>query len=554
VAEAVRVVFLGGLGEIGRNCACVEIDDRILVLDCGVLFPDAEMPGIDLVLPDFSYLWENGDRVEACILTHGHDDHIGGLPFLVRQLSFPVYGSPLTLGLAGLRLEEAGLSHRVEFRPVSDGDRLRIGPFDVELIPVAHSVPHGFAVALRTPQGIILHTGDFKLDPRPVDGRRTDLARIGALADGVGIRLLLSDSTNADEPGYADSESEVGKVLRRLFAEREGKRLVTTCFASHLHRIQQIADAAISTGRVVATLGRSMAKNVALARQLRLLDLPDDALMDIEETADLPPGRVCVLSTGSQGEPMSAMALMAAGENKWVQIGPEDVVVISANAIPGNETAVAKVIDGLCRRGAEVVHPGLEPVHTSGHARRVELETMVAVAHPEWFIPVHGEFRHLAAHAQLAGAMGIAPGNAVVCQDGDVVVLTDEGLRLSADSVPAGYLYVDGTVGEVGRGVLRDRRALAEEGVVVVVVAVDGRSGAVVTGPEIVTRGWVHAPEAEELLEEARAAVLASLAEAAAAGATDQDTLRRHVRSAMGQLVAERTRRRPMIVPLVMEI
>ncbi|MBO0715379.1 MAG: ribonuclease J, partial [Acidimicrobiales bacterium] len=296
MAGAVRVVFLGGLGEIGRNCACVEIDDRILVLDCGVLFPDENMPGIDLVLPDFSYLWENADRVEACVLTHGHEDHIGGLPFLARQLSFPVYGSPLTLGLAGLRLEEAGLSHRVHLRPVGDGDRLRIGPFDVELIPVAHSVPHGFAVALHTPQGIILHTGDFKLDQRPVDGRRTDLARIGALADSAGIRLLLSDSTNADEPGYTQSESEVGTVLRRLFAEREGKRMVTTCFASHLHRIQQIADAALSTGRVVATLGRSMAKNVALARQLGLLELPGEALMDIEEAGDLPPGRVCVLS------------------------------------------------------------------------------------------------------------------------------------------------------------------------------------------------------------------------------------------------------------------
>lgn len=554
MAEPVRVVFLGGLGEIGRNCACVEIEDRLLVLDCGVLFPDAEMPGIDLVLPDFSYLWENGDRVEACILTHGHEDHIGGLPFLARQLSFPVYGSPLTLGLAGLRLEEAGLSHRVALRPVDDGDRVRIGPFDVEFIPVAHSVPHGYAVALRTPQGIILHTGDFKLDQRPVDGRRTDLARVGALADGAGIRLLLSDSTNADEPGYTQSESEVGTVLRRLFADREDKRVVTTCFASHLHRIQQIADAALATGRVVATLGRSMAKNVALARQLGLLELPGEALMDIEEVGDLPPGRVCVLSTGSQGEPMSAMALMAAGENKWVQIGPDDVVVISANAIPGNETAVARVIDGLCRRGAEVVHPGLEPVHTSGHARQVELQTMLAVARPEWFVPVHGEFRHLAAHAQLAEAMGVAPGKAVVCEDGDVIVLTDDALVASADSVPAGFLYVDGTVGEVGRGVLRDRRALAEEGVVVVVVAVDGRTGAVVTGPEIVTRGWVHAPEAEDLLEEARSAVLASLAEAAEAGATDHDTLRRHVRSAMGQVVAERTRRRPMIVPLVMEI
>ena len=554
MAGSVRVVFLGGLGEIGRNCACVEIDDRILVLDCGVLFPDENMPGIDLVLPDFSYLWENGDRVEACVLTHGHEDHIGGLPFLVRELSFPVYGSPLTLGLVGLRLEEAGLSHRVQLRPVGDGDRLQIGPFDLELIPVAHSVPHGFALALHTPQGIILHTGDFKLDQRPVDGRRTDLARIGALADSAGIRLLLSDSTNADEPGYTQSESEVGTVLRRLFAEREGKRIVTTCFASHLHRIQQIAEAALSTGRVVATLGRSMAKNVALARQLGLLELPGEALMDIEEAGDLPPGRVCVLSTGSQGEPMSAMALMAAGENKWVQVGPDDVVVISANAIPGNETAVARVIDGLCRRGAEVVHPGLEPVHTSGHARQVELQTMLAVARPECFVPVHGEFRHLSAHARLAESMGVAPEKAVVCEDGDVIVLTDEALVLSAESVPAGYLYVDGTVGEVGRGVLRDRRALAEEGVVVVVVAIDGRSGAVVTGPEIVTRGWVHAPEAEELLEEARGAVLASLAEAAEAGATDQDSLRRHVRSAMGQVVAERTRRRPMIVPLVMEI
>jgi ribonuclease J len=553
VASPVRVVFLGGLGEIGRNCACVEIEGRILVLDCGVLFPDAEMPGVDLVLPDFSYLWENAERIEACLLTHGHEDHIGGLPFLLRELSFPVYGSALTLGLARLRLEEAGLSDRVELRPVGDGDRLRIGPFDVELIPAAHSVPHGFAVAFHTPQGVVLHTGDFKLDQRPVDGRRTDLARIGALADDRGIRLLLSDSTNADEPGYTASETEVGTVLRRLFSEREGRRLITTCFASHLHRIQQIADAALATGRVVVTLGRSMAKNVALARQLGLLDLPDRALADIDEAGGLPPGRVCVLSTGSQGEPMSAMSLMAAGESKWVQVGPDDVVVLSANAIPGNETAVAKVIDGLCRRGAEVIHPGLEAVHTSGHARRLELETMLAVARPEWFVPVHGEFRHLAAHAELARTMGVASGKALVCEDGDAVTLTDVGLELASDTVPAGYLYVDGTVGEVGHGVLRDRRMLAEEGVVVVVVAVDGRSGAVVTGPEIITRGWVYAPEAEELLEDARAAVRASLAEAAAAGARDQDTLRRHVRQAMGQVVAERTRRRPMIVPVVME-
>jgi ribonuclease J len=551
VAEPVRLVFLGGLGEIGRNCACIEVAGRILILDCGLMFPDTEMPGVDLVLPDFDYLRENADRVEGCVLTHGHEDHTGALSFLLRDLSFPIYGSALTLGLARNRIEEAGLIDRTSMEEVHDGDRLRIGPFDVELIPVTHSVPHGFATVLRTPQGVILHSGDFKLDLTPVDGRLTDLARIGAIASDEGIRLLLSDSTNAEEPGFTASESSVGEALLRIFEARPGKRIIATCFASHIHRVQQLADAAAATGRKVATLGRSMGKNVALARELGLLRIPDYLLIDIERVGELDPAQVCVISTGSQGEPMSALTLMAAGDNKWIRVGGDDIVILSSHAIPGNEFAVSKVIDGLYRRGAEVLHPPLADVHASGHAMQGELQTLLAVARPEWFVPVHGEYRHLINHARLANRMGVAVDQVLLCEDGDVVTLADDGLRVD-DEVPAGYLFVDGTVGDVSHGVLRDRRVLAEEGVVVVVVTVDARTGEVVTGPEIITRGWIHAPEAEDLLDDARAAVAESLRRAAKDGAVDHDSQRRHVRSAMGRIVNERTRRRPMIVPVIM--
>lgn len=552
MADPVRIAFLGGLGEIGRNCACVEIEGRLLVLDCGLMFPDHEMPGIDLILPDFEYLRVNADRVEGCVLTHGHEDHTGGLAFLLREMSFPLFGSAMTLGLARNRIEEAGLLDATEMIEVKDGERRRIGPFDVEFIPVTHSVPHGFAIAFHTPQGVVLHSGDFKLDLSPVDGRLTDLSRIGALASGPGIRLLLSDSTNADEPGHTKSEREVGAALHALFERHRQGRIIATCFSSHLHRVQQLADAARATGRKVATLGRSMGKNVALARSLGLLEIPDDALVDIEDLDGLDPSQVCVLSTGSQGEPLSALALMAAGENKWVRVGPGDLVVLSAHAVPGNEPAVWKVVDGLTRLGAEVVHSGVAEVHTSGHARQGELQTLLAIARPGSFVPVHGEYRHLVAHARLAERMGVPAEGVVVCEDGDVVSLSEDGLVVDGE-VPAGYLYVDGIVGDVGHGVLRDRRALAEEGVIVVVVTVDAHSGEVVTGPEIITKGWVYAPEAEDLLEDARLAVLASLGEVLSERPPDLETLRRHVRSAMGALVSERTRRRPMIVPLVME-
>ncbi|HEX4821526.1 MAG TPA: ribonuclease J [Acidimicrobiales bacterium] len=552
--DPVVVTFLGGLGEIGRNCACIEVNGRIMLLDVGLMFPDMDMLGIDLVLPDFTYLRANADRIDGCIATHGHEDHVGGLSFLLRDLSFPIYGSALTLGLARTRIEEAGLLDRTELVPVRDGERRTIGAFDVEFIPVTHSVPHGFATAFHTPQGTILHTGDFKLDLTPVDGRLTDLARMGAIAKDSGVRLLLSDSTNANEPGHARSERAVGKVLYDLFHAHEGRRIVIACFASHIHRVQQIIDAAIAFDRTIATLGMSMKKNVRLAREMGLLRVPDRRLVDIEDTSELDPSKVCVISTGSQGEPLSALSLMAASENRWIKIGPEDTVILSSHPIPGNEANVSKVIDGMTRLGAEVVHSGIDDVHATGHAKQEELKTLLSIVQPEWFTPVHGEYRHLTSHARLAKAMGVPDERVLVCEDGDQLLLTDIGVT-RGEKVPAGYLYVDGIVGDVGQGVLRDRRVLAEEGVVVVVVAVDALSGAIITGPEVITRGWVHAAEATDLIEECEEEVRRALHEAFSSPPqpVDIETLQRHVRRAAGRFVSERTRRRPMIVPVVME-
>jgi ribonuclease J len=551
--DPVRITFLGGLGEIGRNCACIEVAGRILLLDVGLMFPELDMLGVDLVLPDFTYLRENADRVDGAVITHGHEDHMGGLGYLLREMSFPIYGSELTLGLARNRIEEAGLLDRTQLIPVFDGERRRIGPCDVEFIPVTHSVPHGFATAFHTPQGTILHSGDFKLDLTPVDGRLTDLGRIGALASGDGVRLLLSDSTNAEEPGYARSETSIGGVLHELFHQHEGRRIVIACFASHIHRVQQIADAAVAFGRKVATLGMSMKKNVRLTRDMGLLRIPDHALVDIDDVRDLPPGQVCVISTGSQGEPMSALALMAQRNNRWLEINADDTVILSSHPIPGNEMNVSKVIDGLVRLGAEVVHSGVADVHASGHAKQEELKTLLSVVRPDWFVPVHGEYRHMVAHARLARSMGVVGAEHVlVCTDGDQLVLDDDGLRVDA-AVPAGYLYVDGIIGDVGHGVLRDRRVLAEEGVVVVVVTVDVATGAILTGPEVITRGWVYAPEAEPLLAECSEEVRQAVKESFAEGGTDIEALQKAVRRAAGRFVNESTKRRPMIVPVVME-
>ncbi|MBI5088782.1 MAG: ribonuclease J [Actinobacteria bacterium] len=507
-AGGVRISFLGGLGEIGRNCMAVEHDGRMLLIDCGLMFPDADMHGIDLVLPDFTYLRTNADRIEGCVITHGHEDHVGALQYLLRDLSFPIFGSPVALGLARNRIEEAGLLGRTQLVPVKDGERRRIGPFDVEFIPVTHSVPHAHAIALHTPQGVVLHSGDFKLDLTPVDRRVTDLGRIGAIASTEGIRLLMADSTNAEEHGYAPSETSVGAVLRQLFMEQADRRIITASFASHLHRIQQIADAAIATGRVVATLGLSMKKNVRLGRDLGILKIPDASLIDVDDIDQYPPGRVCSVSTGSHREPMAALALLA--------------------------------------------RSGIADVHATGHAQADELKTYLSIARPEWYVPIHGEYRHMVANSRLGHLMGVPRDHVLLCEDGDVLEITEAGVAM-AGRIPAGYMYVDGIVGDVGQGVLRDRRVLAEEGVVVVVVTVDVSTGKVLTGPEIITRGWVYAPEAEDLLDEACDTVAAAVESALANGVRDVENLERDVRRAAGKFVNERTRRRPMIVPVVME-
>jgi ribonuclease J len=553
VAEPVRIVFLGGLGEIGRNCFCLEVDGRILVVDCGLMFPDADMPGVDLVLPDFTYLRENAGRVEGVVLTHGHEDHVGGLAYLLRDVPAPIYGSTLCLGFARNRIEEAGMLGRTELIPVRDGERLDIGPFDVEFVPVSHSVPHAFATAYRTPAGTILHTGDFKLDLTPVDGRVTDLPRLGQIS-GEGVRLLLSDSTNAERPGFTPSEATVGPVILGILRDNPDRRVIVASFASHLHRVQQVARAAVDCGRKVSFVGRSMQQNAALARELGMLDLPESRVVDIEEVPRMAPGEVCVICTGSQGEPMSALALMAAHEHKYLKVSEDDVVVISAHAIPGNEANVARVIDSLYRAGADVFHERTAPVHVSGHASQEELKFMISLVRPECFIPVHGEFRHMVHHARLAEAVGVPSDRVFLCVDGDVVTLGPDELEVEHRAVPAGYQFVDGIMDDVSHGVLRDRRNLAEEGVVVVFVTVDAGTGEIVTGPEIVTRGWVYEEEALDLIEEAKDAVRESLAEAAAEGATDFETLRRHARRALGRFINARTRRRPAIIPVVLEV
>jgi len=551
MAQPVRIYFLGGLGEIGRNCMVLEQDDKLMLIDCGLMFPDADMHGIDLVLPDFTFLRENADRIVGCVATHGHEDHVGGLQFLLRELSFPIYGSMVTLGLARNRIEEAGLLKKTELITVRDGERINIGPFDVEFLPVTHSVPHAHAVIVHTPQGVIVHSGDFKLDLTPVDDRRTDLARLGELSKTVGIRLLMCDSTNAEEHGHAPSEKSVGAVLHQLFHEHRDRRIITASFASHIHRVQQIIEAAIDNGRKVCLMGRSMQKNIGLAIDLKLINVPASVFVDVEKVDDFAPEDICIISTGSQGEPMAALSLLSRGESRWFKVGERDTIILSSHAIPGNEGNVNRVIDGLVRAGAKVVHSGIADVHATGHAQADELKTYHSILQPEWFVPVHGEYRHMRAHAELAVVMGAAPDHVLQATDGDVLELTDDGLAFHS-KVPASYLFVDGIVGDVGHGVLRDRKVLAEEGVVVIIATVDSASHKVINGPEVITRGWVYAPEADALLDEAEAHIEKALVKALDDGITDIDGLERVVRKAAGKFVSDRTKRRPMIVPVVM--
>jgi len=549
-----RVVFLGGVGEVGRNMACVELDGRILIVDVGLSFPHAEMPGIDLVLPDFEYVRERFDDVEAVVLTHGHQDHIGALPYLLRERRdrvLPVFGTAFTLALADGQLEEHGVRDRAEFHEVTPGEAATAGPFSMRSLRVTHSIPDGMAIVIDTLFGSILHTGDFKIDQTPLDGRPTDLHALAEEA-GRGVHLLLSDSTNAEEAGYTDSERSVGPVLQDIIA-RAPQMVVVACFSSHIHRIQQVVNAARADERVVAFLGRSMHQSVEAARTLGLLHVPESDVIPIEEVEARDPSRVVVICTGSQGEPYSALSLMAAREHKWVKLDAGDTVVLSSSLIPGNEPAIHRVIDGLYRTGADVFHLPAYSVHASGHAGAEELRLMLSLVRPRWFIPIHGERRHLAHHAKIATEVGVPADHVLICEDGDVVEV-GEKVRV-VDRAPAGMTFVDGLgIGDVGEIVLRDRRKLSADGVVVVVVAVDAHHGQVLSGPDIVNRGFVFDETSGDILEAARERVMLSLQERAEAEVVDRGVLEQNIRRTLGKYFYEVTQRKPVILPVIVEV
>jgi ribonuclease J len=546
-----RLVFLGGVGEVGRNMAALEMDGRILMIDAGLSFPESDMPGIDLVLPDFQYLRDNRDLIQGVVLTHGHEDHVGSLPYLLREFTLSIYATRLTLALIEGKLEEHGVRDRAEFHEVTPGQETTTGPFTFRLHRVSHSIPDGCAVAIDLPAGILLHSGDFKLDPTPIDGRVTDLQGIGSEAS-KGVHVFLSDSTNAEDPGTAGSERTVGPVLFDII--RDAPRLVVVaCFASHIHRIQQVANAARQAGRKVAFLGRSMHQSVAASRATGYLDVPEDAIVPIEAVEGMEPHEVVVCCTGSQGEPLSALSLMAAHEHKWVKLQPGDRVVLSSSVIPGNETPIHRTIDGLYRTGADVFHVPMDHVHVSGHAASEELKFMLNLVRPRWFIPIHGELRHLAHHARLAKEVGIPHERILIVEDGDTVQIGDEVRR--GQQVPSGMTFVDGLgIGDVGEVVLRDRRKLAGDGIVVVVVTVDKRTGQLLAGPDVINRGFVFENASEELLEEARERTVRSLEQSASEEVSDPSVLTQNIRTALRRYFMETTRRKPVIVPVIMEV
>lgn len=547
----VRVLFFGGLGEIGRNMLGVEIGDRILVIDTGLSFPTDEMPGIDLVLPDFSYVAGRADRCDGVVLTHGHEDHVGALSWFLKRVDVPVYGTPLTLGIARRRLAEADVAMRAV--EIAAPGRMKIGPFDCRFLQVAHSIPDAVSLAIDTPQGRIVYTSDFKLDPSPIDGRTTDLEGFAELGRD-GVHLLMSDSTNVERAGRTRSEALVGDALADIFRRASG-RVVVACFASNLHRIQQVCEQAEAVGRKVAIVGRSMVANVEVGRQLGQLRVAADTIIDVDEIDAHPPGHLAILCTGSQGEPLSALSLIAAGEHRSVRVGRGDTVVLSASPIPGNESAVHRVLNGLYRLGAQVHHPETSLVHVSGHAASEELAEMLRVVKPRNFVPVHGEFRQLALHAQLAEREGIAPSSTFIVEDGDVLVLEEGRVARAPERVAAGTILVDGLgVGDVGPVVLRDRTVLAGDGILICVVTIDGHSGEVLAGPDLISRGFVHEDASRDFLDEAADRVAEALDDLEADRVTDWGAIKKSCRRALGRFVWEQTRRRPMIMPIVMEV
>lgn len=550
--ECLKIIPLGGLGEIGKNIMAIRYKDDMIVIDGGLMFPDDEMLGIDLVIPDITYLIENKKQIRGIILTHGHEDHIGGLPYILRQIDAPIYGTKLTLGLLAAKLEEGDFDGHVETRCVHAGQRVKLGPFNVEFVRVSHSIADAVALGIRTPVGMIVHTGDFKFDQTPVNNQGPDYHKFAELGK-EGILVLMSDSTNAERPGYTLSERVVADTFDETFRNAR-ERIIIASFASNIHRIQLAITTAAKYNKKVAVVGRSMVNVVDIATELGYLDIPAGTMIDIDDIDKYPKDKIAVLTTGSQGEPMSALTRMANSEHRNIEIIPGDTVIISASPIPGNEKMINKTIDRLFKQGAEVIYESVSGVHVSGHASQEELKLMLNLTQPKFFIPIHGDYRHLIKHAQLAKDVGIPNENIFVVENGQMLEFCNNKGKV-AGRVTAGRVLVDGLgVGDVGNIVLRDRRQLSRDGIVVVVLALDQDSGEIVAGPDIISRGFVYVRESEDLLEEARERIDATLKVCEHQQTTEWGAIKSCVRETVGKFFYERTGRRPMILPIIMDV
>ena len=549
----IRIMFLGGLNEIGKNITLFECNNDIFILDCGMAFPDGDMLGVDLVIPDFTYIEQNVDRIRGMVLTHGHEDHIGSIPFLLEKVNIPIYGTALTLGLVGNKLKEYGLYNKAHLNVVKAGDTIKLGCMKVEFIHVNHSIPDSVAIAIHTEVGTIVHTGDFKIDFTPIYGGMIDLARFAELGK-EGVLALLAESTNAEKPGYTMTEQTVSESFERLFRQAESKRIIIATFASNISRIQQIIYCAEEHGRKVAFSGRSMLNYIGVAKELGYLDIPDEVVIDIDLLKRYPNEKIVLVTTGSQGEPMSALSRMAYSDHKKVEVGYGDFIIISANPIPGNEKTVGNVVDELLKKGCEVVYESMYEVHVSGHACREELKIIHGLTKPKFFIPVHGEQKHLRKHAELALSMGMEHKNIFIGDVGNVVELNESYLK-QLPSVQAGKVFVDGLgVGDVGSIVLRDRKHLGQDGLVIIVATLDTDNGSVISGPDIVSRGFVYVRESEDLFDEVRRRVTDVLYDCAYENIHDWSTIKNRVKDDVSKLIFERTRRNPMILPIIMDV
>lgn len=544
--KTLRIIPLGGLGEIGKNMMLMEYGDSIIIIDCGLMFPENDMLGIDIVIPDISYLVENKDKARGIIITHGHEDHTGALPYLLPHVNVPIYATRLTRGLVEVKLKEHKLLDLVRLRTIEPGDILTLGPFKIEFFHVCHSIPDGVGLAITTPVGLVVHSGDFKFDYTPVDGQLTDFHKLAELG-GRGVLLLLSDSTNAETPGYTPSESSIGETFDRVFSKARG-RIITATFASNISRVQQIIETAYRHGRRVGVVGRNMANNIKMAIELGYLNVSGE-LLTIEEINRLPPDKVVIVCTGSQGEPTSVLVRMAEGQHRQIGIQPGDTVIVSATPIPGNEELINRTLNNLFRLGANVYYHELADVHVSGHASREEHKLMLSLIRPRFFVPIHGEYRHLVLHAQMAQELGIPPENIFILESGQVLEFNEEGGHLG-EKVAGERVFVDGLgVGDVGHAVLRDRYLLSQDGFLIAAVTLEAETGRLLSGPEIISRGFVYMRESEELIEKAKEQVLHVLEEG-----WPRTALQGRIREALGEFFYARTKRRPMILPIVMEV